>query len=74
MPAQAVDKALAAIEKDKSKALGLAFAKHPNIQPDQFIPRAGIISFPFFSPSLLTYANTPSNFSPLSWSCKQMSN
>ncbi|KAH8892209.1 PEBP-like protein [Thozetella sp. PMI_491] len=46
MPAQAVEKALAAIEQDKSKVLGLSFAKHPDVQPGQFIPRADALSAP----------------------------
>jgi hypothetical protein len=45
MPAQAVSKALAALEEDPSKAPGLSFAKHANIQPGQFIPRAGKLLF-----------------------------
>ena len=43
MPAHAVEKALSAIEEDKSKVLGLSFKLHPDIQPGQFIPRAGTV-------------------------------
>ncbi|KAK4233714.1 phosphatidylethanolamine-binding protein [Achaetomium macrosporum] len=41
MPAsKTVEQALATLEKDKSKALGLALAKHASIEPGQFVPRA----------------------------------
>ncbi|KAH8678454.1 phosphatidylethanolamine-binding protein [Xylariales sp. PMI_506] len=46
MPAQAVEKALATIEKDETPVLRLSFAKHPNIQSGQFIPRADALSAP----------------------------
>ncbi|AEO64843.1 69fc6f33-787b-4b7e-9081-06d9a8cf8b59 [Thermothielavioides terrestris] len=41
-----VEQALAALEKDKSKALGLALPKHASIEPGQFVPRADARSAP----------------------------
>ncbi|PMD46792.1 PEBP-like protein [Hyaloscypha variabilis F] len=58
MPAQAVSTALAALEEDPSKALGLSFAKNANIQPGQFIPRADALSAPTLS--LPTSTTSPS--------------
>lgn len=36
-----VNKALSLIENDKTKILGLTISNHQNIQPGQYVPRAG---------------------------------
>lgn len=43
MPSDAqVKAALALIKDDESKVLGLSMGNHKNIQPGQYVPRAGV--------------------------------
>lgn len=64
MPSDAqVKAALALIKDDESKVLGLSVGNHKNIQPGQYVPRAGLYLCPssFQSPSTdhLTDAQSP---------------
>ena len=53
MPAnKSVDKALAALDSDASKTLGLTVGKHTEVKPGTYIPKAGM--YAEYTPYTLT--------------------
>lgn len=45
---QSIEKALSLIKNDTSKILGLKIGTHENVQPGEFIPKAGMYMLPTY--------------------------